>query len=200
MSYDKVTALLSKGVSRPALYQVMVPGITRQANDQLEFMCRETRVPEVTSVSITANGHEAMGVVREQPVRVSFASPFSISVISDRDYVVYKAMREWFDSTAQNANPFFLGSGDSQRINYYREFVRDITLRKLELNGSTNREQDSEGYYSPFEIVFNNAYPIRIGEISLSSEARDAYVEFNIDFAYETYTFVPTDSTVGVTR
>ena len=186
MSYQKVQALLSKGISKPSLFQVIVPVNDRRVNNQLEFLCKQTRVPEVTSVSVVANGHEAMGVVREQPVRVSFASPFSITVVSDRDFIVYKAMREWFETTAQNANPFIFGASASQRINYYSTFVREITLKKLEMDGSSNGEP---GYVAPFEVVFHNAYPIRVGEIGLSSESRDSFTEFQIDFAYETYTF-----------
>lgn len=204
MSYDKVKALLAKGISRPTLFQVMIPNITREANDQLEFLCKETRVPEVTADSIAVSGHEAMGVVREQPTRITYSSPFSITVISDRDYTVYKALREWFDSLAVNANPFALQlpediaritpfvSGNNQRINYYNSIVRNITLKKLEQNGLTRpedaRDTPANAMFKPFEVIFNNAYPIRIGDITLSSEQYDSRVEFKVDFAYETYT------------
>lgn len=196
MSYQKVQALLNKGISRPTLYQVIIPGVSRKVNDQLEFLVKQTRVPEVSSISVVASGHEAMGVVREQPVRVSYASPFSVTVISDRDYTVYKAMREWFDSCVQNSNPFFLSqSSANQRVNYYTTFVREITLKKLEMNVS---DGDTEGYFQPFEVVFHNAYPIRVGEIGLSSESRDSRVEFSVEFAYETYTLDTIEQIVPV--
>ena len=187
MSYQIVQSLLQKGISRPTLYQVIMPDVN---NDQLEFMVKETAVPAVATRTIMAMGHESMGVIREQPTMIEFGKPFSITVISDRDYIVYKELRDWFESLAQNANPFAgQERGQSQRINYYADITRTITLRKLEQNGD-------EQYYQPFEIEFNKAYPINIGEISLSTEAVDSKVEFTVDFTYETYTFKDSEDDV----
>ena len=182
MSYQAVQALLSKGVSRPTLFQVIMP-VNSQANSQLEFLCKEATVPEVSTNTVNANGHEALGVVREQPTSIMFAKPFSITVISDRDYIVYKEMRRWFETLAQNANPLRAGvTGQSQRVNYFDSFAKTITLKKLE-------QDSSPVYLQPFEIEFNKAFPVRIGDIALSSDARDQSVEFQVDFTYETYTF-----------
>ena len=148
-------------------------------------MCKATAVPEVAVDTILVNGHEAMGVIREQPTIVTYAKPFQITVISDKDYTVYKELREWFDTISLNANPFsrFIpsASGDSQRINYYNSFTKQITLKKLEQNGE-------QAFDSPFEVEFNKAYPIRIGELALDTESRDSYMEFTVSFTYETYT------------
>ncbi len=182
MSYQSVKALLSKGISRPTLFQVIMP-VGRQANDQLEFLCKTATVPEVAADTIAVNGQEALGVVREQVALITYAKPFSITVISDRDYIVYKEMRRWFDSLSKNANPNRAALGSSQRPSYYDTVTRTITLKKLEQDGG-------EKYYQPFQIDFNKAYPIRIGEIGLDSESTDSKVEFQIDFTYETYTFI----------
>ena len=185
MSYQAVKALLAKGISRPTLFQVLIPDLRRETQDQLTFMCKAAAVPEVAVDTVLVNGHEAMGVVREQPTIVTYSKPFQITVIADRDYTVYKEMREWFDTISLNANPFsrFVpsASGNSQRINYYNSFTKQITLKKLEQNG----EQDFD---SPFEVEFNKAYPIRIGELALDTESRDSYMEFTVSFTYETYT------------
>jgi hypothetical protein len=182
MSYQSVKALLSKGISRPTLFQVIMP-VGRAANDQLEFLCKTASVPEVAADTIVVNGQESLGVVREQVALITYAKPFSITVISDRDYTVYKEMRKWFDTLSKNANPNQSGSsGTSQRPSYYDTVTRTITLKKLEQDGG-------ERYFEPFEIQFNNAYPVRIGEIALDSESMDAKIEFQIDFTYETYTF-----------
>jgi len=192
MSYSSVQAILSRGISRPTLYEVIVPlGIGGAvAVEQLRFLCNRTAVPEATSATIAVNGHEAMGVTREQPTFIQFSSPFSITVIADRDYTVYKAMRRWFETLGQNVNPNIRGgfNGASQKIAYYDTFKRNITLKKLELQGGRGSVQ-SPSYMEPFTIEFNNAFPVRMGEISLSSEDQDSKVEFTIDFAYETYTF-----------
>ncbi len=158
--------------------------VGRRANDQLEFLCKTASVPEVAADTIAVNGHESLGVVREQVALITYAKPFSITVISDRDYIVYKEMRRWFNTLSRNANPNQFGIlGSSQRPAYYDEITRTITLKKLEQDGG-------ERYFQPFQIDFNKAYPVRIGDIGLDSESVDSKVEFQIDFTYETYTFV----------
>lgn len=196
MSYQSVKAILSQGISRPTLYEVIMPGLDRGATDQLRFLCKTASVPEVSADTILASGHEALGVTREQPALVSFAKPFTITVVADRDYVVYKEMRRWFDTLARNANPYSrlgilgLATGASQRVNYYDTIKRQITLKKLEQNGE-------QGFFQPFEIEFNSAYPVRIGSIELDSESVDSRVEFTVDFTYETYTFDSAPRTVN---
>lgn len=193
MSYDAVKSLLNTGVSRPALYRVEVafPFGAAESNRQLDLLCSKASVPPVSVNTLAVNGHESMGVTREQPTMVSFNSPFSITVISDREYTVYKDLKLWLDRVAVNANPntLFAGSaGSNQRIGYYDSFRRTIQLNKLELQGGRgSREPNS--FYEPFNVVFNGAFPVRLGEISLSSNSSNAYMEYTVDFAYENYTF-----------
>lgn len=198
MSYDAVRALLSKGVSRTNLYEVMVSWPRsiggQESNDQLRFLCSRTAVPPVSVNAIAVNGHEAQGVTREQVTMITFNSPFSITVVSDRDYTVYKDLKRWFDLVAFNANPYnsvgpLIDSGDSQRVRYYDAYRRDIQLTKLEQQGGKgSREPNS--YEKPFRIVFNSCFPARIGELSLDSNGVDTMMEFQVDFAYESYTFL----------
>tara|TARA_Y100001972_G_scaffold121210_1_gene164898 strand:+ start:99 stop:698 length:600 start_codon:yes stop_codon:yes gene_type:complete len=184
MSYTSVRALLNKGISRPTLFRVEIPKFFDSNVDRnLDFLCKAASVPEVAVATMTANGQENLGVVREQPTFTTYAKPFSITVVSDRDYTVYKAMRAWFDTSIANSNPFVLGSLGSatQRVQYYDTYPRTIQLTKLEQNGLGS-------YFSPFKVIFNKAYPIRIGQLGLDTEAYDQRMDFNIDFTYETYT------------
>ena len=183
MSYQSVKAILAQGISRPTLFHVTMPDtyFDRQSNDQLSFLCKTASIPEVAVDTITVNGHESLGVIREQATLVTYAKPFSITVISDRDYTVYMALRKWFDDLAQNANPFVAGAGDTQRIEYYDKIKKQITLQKLE-------QSSKEKYFQHFQIDFNNAYPVRIGTLGLDQEAYDSRMEFEVAFTYETYT------------
>ena len=96
MSYEAVKSLLNRGgVARPTLYRVIVPTFkvgTQEVNDQLEFLCSATAVPEVSVNTVTALGQDAQGVVRESPSNVIFGKPFTMTVISDTDYIVYKGL------------------------------------------------------------------------------------------------------------
>jgi hypothetical protein len=199
MSYEQVKSLLKKGISRPTLYEVSLPVISGEANRQLQFLCSAASVPEVSANVIAANGHESQGVVREQAVNIMFGKPFSITVISDRDYTVYKSIREqWMSQLSTNFNPNSIEAltGSAQKMGYYDSYKRDITLTKLEQNGI--KTFGVNNYYSPFRITFNNAYPVRVGELTLSSEATDSRMEFNVDFTYETYSVNNFDITNGI--
>ena len=196
-SIDDVKALVSKGVSRPTLYQVIVnlpqqvAGLNRNLNDNLEILTTRASVPSTAVNTIAVNGHEAMGVTREQPTVVTFNSPFTIQVMADRDYTAYKAIKRWLDQVAINANPNerrFGVNGQSQRINYYNTFATSIELKKLEFQGGRG-SREANSYAEPFRVIFNNCFPVRLGEIALAADATDSAVEFQVDFAYETYSF-----------
>ena len=64
MSYNAVKSLLANGVSRPTLYQLILP-VSGKANSQLEFLCKSATIPEVRANTLAVNGHEAQGLVRE---------------------------------------------------------------------------------------------------------------------------------------
>ena len=67
MTYSGARAMLEMGVSRPTLYQVVIPGIG--SNDYLRFFCKATFIPEVKASLATVVGHDAIGIARDQPTR-----------------------------------------------------------------------------------------------------------------------------------
>ena len=199
MSYVAAMSLLKKGIARPTLYSVSIPGLG-EANSQLNFFCRTATVPGVSVETIAAAGQEFHGIVREQPTSVVYDKPFSITVICDKDYIVYKAMRSWFEQSAQNANQIL---GRSQRMSYYNTIVRDFTLTKLEnpsnQRGSRNFDgQSIMNYDRPFKIDFINGYIVRIGPISLASDAFNEMVTFDVDLTYESHSFVEENAILGL--
>ena len=195
MSYHTAAALLDRGPSRPTLYSVRIPGISGYTNRYLGFYCQVTAIPEVRIDTVLANGHENMGIVREQPTNVIYGKPFEMTVIENPRFSVYKEMRNWLDSTTFNANQNgnLLGFGRSQRQQYYNTFVRDMELRKLEQGWQNMADQpddeffDDYGYDNPLTVKFINAYPISISAIQLGSEMNDLSTTFTISFTYESY-------------
>lgn len=181
MSYNSVISLLNKGISRPTLYQVICGRVGASANQQLEFMVRNVSIPEMSSVTLNANGHYAQGVVTQHPAHMVFAQPLSMTIICDRDYIVYKSIKSWFSTTATNANPP-QGGGGAQKAAYYDALKSSLAIVKLENEGKGRQ-------MVPWRVIFNNAYPVRIGELELGSDRVDDYMFFTVDFYYETYTF-----------
>ncbi len=191
MSYVSAMSLLKRGIARPTLYNVSIPGISSEANDQLNFFCKQTAVPGVSVNTIAAAGQEFHGIVREQPTEVVYEKPFTITVVSDKDYIVYRALRAWFNQSAANANQVI---SRNQRMNYYNSIVRDFTLTKLEQPARAGNSDFGgvaiENYDRPFSIKFINAYIVSMGAIQLSSEQTNTAVEFEVSFTYESHSFI----------
>lgn len=187
---------MGRGVSRPTLFAVQFPNlISRQTNDYLNFFCKTTAIPEIRVATAFANGHERMGISREQPTAVQFGKPFNIEVIENSEFEVYREMRGWFDQTAQNIN----GIG-SQRMNYYSDFVQDMELIKLEqpdnMEGALGSASLLANYKRVLTVRFRNAYPINIGSISLDQSNVNSMTTFGVSFTYESYSI---DSNVANT-
>ena len=191
MSYESARSLLRNSVSRPTLYSVELSNrVTRGTNDYINFFCSQTSIPEVRHNTIVANGHEYMGIVREQPTSVMFGKPFGMTIIENSDFSVYKDLRNWFDLTAQGANQE--GANRSQRMNYSETYVADITITKLEQSntqfGTLGLLDPNANYKKVMKVTLLNAYPINIGEVSLDSTQIDQYTTFQTQFTYESYT------------
>ena len=194
---------MSKSVSRPTLYSVKMPSpvVSQQVNDYLNFFVKEVTIPEVRTQTIVANGHEYLGIVREQPTNILYGKPLTMTVIENSGFLVYKAMREWFDTLALNANQSG-GLGDrSLRISYYDTFTYDLEIEKLEqpdtISDVEGSDESNANYKKPITVRFINAYPVNVGQISLASDAIDTPTTFSLSFSYESYTVINSDSTIG---
>ena len=182
--------MLAMGPSRPTLYQVVLPEVGGSVNDYLKFYCSATSIPEVRAERISVVSHDAIGIERQQTGRISFGKPFTITVIENSDFSVYKGIRKWFDQQTSNLNRGSGGGGPnpSMRPAYYSEIVKDFTLKKLE----NPRQVDPRGgqeLETSLEITFKNAYPVRVGSIQLGSDMFDAATTFEVAFFYETFSY-----------
>jgi hypothetical protein len=199
MPYEKARAQMDRSPSRPSLFRVSIPRQVQNAdfaaNDYLKFFCKTANIPSISHETISANGHERMGVIRQQPVGVNYQKPFTITVIERTDFIVYSQMKEWFDRTSPNSNNPNIAL--SQRMGYYNSYICDIKLKKLEYAITSNYNESVEdvvkgkttpdGFESPLIVTFRNAYVTNIGDITLSSDARDQLLEYQISFNYETF-------------
>lgn len=180
---------MSRGPSRPTLYQVTLPQVGGRVNDYLKFFCSATSIPEVRAERLPFISHGTIGVARQQVTRIQFGNPFEITVIENADFLVYKGIRKWYDQLTSNLNRGSGGGGGanaSMRPAYYSEIVKDFTLTKLENPGNVD-PRGGASLTRSLEINFKNAYPTRIGNIQLGSDMFDAATTFTVGFFYETY-------------
>ena len=194
MSYDKARSLLDKGISKPTLYSVQLPGnrISREKNEHLDMFCISAAIPEVRLETSVISGHEFHGIERDQPTKLVFGKPFSIRIIERSDFGLYKSMREWFETTTVQANQ---GSRDgratgnrSHRMRYYNSYVEDMSLTKLEYaSGLRVGNGQAVGYRQVLKVNFINAYPKAIQAVNFSADAYNQLTTFQVDFSYESY-------------
>ena len=193
MTYSGAKAILSRGPSRPTLYQVVLPNVGGNVNEYIRYYCKATTIPEVRAERITTIGHDAIGVERQQVGRIAYGKPFEITIIENADFLAYKGIRRWFDTIASNINRGSGGGGGvnaSQRPAYYSEIIQDITLRKLENPANVDpRGGGREQLEATMEVTFRNAYPVRMGQIQLGSDLFDSATEFTVAFTYETSSY-----------
>lgn len=210
MSARVAQARLRYGLAKPTLFKFEIPRgiVTNQfnANEYLEYYCKDVTLPEITHDVMLMNGHERQGVVSSQPYGVKYAKPLTITVIERSDYHSYRNFKDWFSRTAENA---FSVAGQ-QKMNYranstlgtygYRCDLQLIkyeqpTFKKNSLNkgraprnleGNT-KNLSEEGFREMWQATFSNAYITSIGDMQFSSEARDAMLEYQVQFYYDSY-------------
>ena len=195
MTFERAKVLLNRGLSRPSLFMVDIPAISTASNDYLKFFCKSTRIPEVSQETVGASGQGRTGIMRQQPTMITFGKPFAMTVIERSDFIVYKNMREWFEKTCP---PYNTLGNESQRMEYYDNFVYDMRLIKLELpyeawdsrglqNSMDRGIVNADGYRQVLDVTFKNAYPTTIGDINFDTENRNSMTTFDISFNYESY-------------
>ena len=201
MSYETARALLENSVSRPTLFSVRLSNrVSRRTNDYINFFCSATSIPEVRHQTILANGHEFMGIAREQPTNVMFGKPFGMTIIENSNFDTYKDLRAWFNSTAVGSNQEN-GFNRTQRMNYSSTFVSDIEIIKLEqpdnLEGVLGSQDPNANYKEVLKVTLLNAFPTNISSIDLGSDQADAITSFQAQFSYESYTIREMNNIIG---
>lgn len=192
-SYTSAAAVLSRSISKPSLFSVSLnSGVDQKTNDHLNFFCKVADIPSVKLQTVVTFGQENMGVGRETPSGIIFAKPYVITVIENSDFLVYKNIRQWIDRTGFNMNPGLSGNRNI-RLNYYKNYTRDIDFRKLEWPDKNIARLIPEGnihnkiFKQSLHIKFLHAYPIGIGPIQIASDMENNYVQYEVEFTYESY-------------
>jgi len=184
-----------------------------RGNEYLSMFCKSAFVPEVTHDVMLMNGHSRQGVVSSQAYGVKYNKPLVLTMIERSDYFVYNQFMKWFQSTVRTSTGGFRENGlvnsGAQRMIYRDSYTCPIILKKFELptydnDGSKTKSKEprdfngkkpEEGYRVAFEVEFDSAYITSIGDIRFASDARDAMVEYDVQFYYDTYEVKMSDDT-----
>jgi hypothetical protein len=207
MAYTQAISLLERGVARPTLYSVRLGNrVSERTNSYLNFFCERVSIPEVRYNTIIAPGHEYMGITRDMPTAAIYGKPLTMRVIENKNFDIYRDLRRWFDSVGVNINqPGAItggGNGRTQRMNYYETFTSDIEIIKLECKDNTTPSslllgEGNDGMREVLRVKFINAYPTNVGQIDMSSDDRNSYLAYDVQFTYESYHVTSLSGSIG---
>lgn len=187
MSYDKAIGQLKNGPSRPTLYKIQMPSrfIGRDTNDYLEYFCNGAQIPSIRYNSVARTGHNMMGVTQNIPIAPVWTNPMTVSIIENSDFETYKDFKKWFDETGAGIDQ----QGERNvRLKYYNNIVGDIELTKLEMPDSVQAGGGGQELKESLKVKFLNSYIMSLGPIELSSERKNSFLTFQIQFHYESFT------------
>ena len=74
------------------------------------------------------------------------------------------------------------------RFKYYNNIVGDIELTKLEMPDSPEVGAGGTELKESLKVKFLNSYIMSLGPIELSSERKNSFLTFQIQFHYESFT------------
>ena len=214
MSAQVAQALMSRGLSKPSLFEFQIPPAPNndnfgvQANRYLSYYCKNVSLPGVSHDIMIVNGHERQGVVASQPYGVKYNKPLTITVIERSDYALYEQLTNWYKRTATNSYSL----AGSQRMRYRDNYTCNIVLTKLELptyhsNNKVwevnpnristepirtrpmdfSKQPTDQGFRKVWVATFADSYISSIGDITYSTESRDSMVEYQLEFMYTSY-------------
>ncbi len=202
-SYTQARSLLKSSVSRKTLYSVNIfdngstpadKKITPEERNYIKLFATKVNIPDLGIDEVTSIGQEHMGIQRNTASGLRFGqNRLNISVLENSDFTAYKMIRRIFNTSGNNLNPTGVRA---QRMRYYDDYVFNIEISKLELPvGSkaftkSRLESDSDldyGYQIVSRYRFEKCFVQNIGELLLDSNATDAYLDFPVSFAFESY-------------
>ena len=154
------------GISRPNLFQVFITGggATGIPSD-FRFQCKIATIPPSTLgvIEIPYFGRQI-----KIPGNRTFDN-LSLTVINDAKFSIRNEVEKWM--AKYNSHQSNLTTGDVNSL------MAGITI--------THYDQDA---VSSGTWVFNNCFPVALGEIGLDWGSNDTAEEFTCDFAYDYWT------------
>lgn len=108
----------------------------------------------------------------------------SMSFHLTNDYYMWKYIKSWMDGTVSEQED------NRYNIAYKEDYVTDITIQQLALNGNT--------FVPVYSIKLRNAYPISMSSVNLSQNENET-AKCNVTFAYDEWEEMNLAENLGAT-
>lgn len=164
-----VTQLTEYGLSRPCHFNVLInpPELLResfpQVTNRLRLYCQKAVLP---GRSILTNPIRTNGPIIMNPY-ISTYNEMPMEIRVSRNGFERKFLDSWME---------IVHSQKTQKLGWRDDFARQITVDQL------NPEEDGSPSMS---YVLEHAFPIALGDMTLSSDDINTYHTMNVTFIYE---------------
>ena len=164
---------LAGGGARANQFKVTLPfpgyaSVGGETSD-LAFLCTATAIPGQTVASVPVNFR---GRVLNLAGDRTF-NPWSITVINDTDFKIYRAMERWMNGINNMT--------DNEGLTNPSDYQVDIFVDQLDRNGATLKSYTLRG-----------AFPTALDDIALNYGTNNTIEEFGCSFTYQ---YFETDTT-----
>ena len=135
----------------------------------LAFLCTSTSIPgqNIANISVPFRGR-VLQIAGDRTF-----NPFSITVLNDTDFKIYRAMERWMNGINNMS--------DNEGIANPADYQVDGFVDQLDRNGSTLKS-----------YTYRGLFPIALDSIALNYNTNDTIEEFGVTFQYQ---YFETDTT-----
>ena len=164
---------LSGGGARANQYKVTMnfPAYSAVGGEtsDLSYLCTATAIPgqNLGTVAVPFRGR-VLNLVGDRTF-----NPWSITVLNDTDFKIYRAMERWMNGMNNMT--------DNEGLTNPANYQVDVTVDHLDRNGATLKR-----------YILRGAFPTSLDDISLSAGDNDTVETFSVAFTYQ---YFETDTT-----
>ena len=163
---DDIRGNLRRGVARTSHYEMIIEG-----NRDITFRTISVSAP---GRSIGAAPSGVYGAVQEIGHSAIYA-PVSAQLYCRPDHTERKFFADWQDGIIGPARLFGAGSDASFDVGYYKDYVKNVTIKQY------NEKGDKEN-----EIKLIEAYPRTLGELNYTYQSNEL-LTFTVSLQYRYY-------------
>lgn len=175
------------GAANPSLFKVSIlekrPNTTEFLSDAT-FFCHTTNI---TGINIVTHAHrpDGMGVAAAMPVGIE-GERLDLMFLVDDSHAVLKFFHKWMRSIYNYSSSIGNRSAMADdpthglyEIGYRSDYAKVIVVQHFSINGES------------YEWIFDDAYPVDIGNMRASWSDNSGHMELPVHFAYSRFTMTP---------
>lgn len=164
---------------------LMLSGFSSEFQD-MELMCESTAIPGVNMITHDVRRY-GYGPTEKRPTTHSFTD-LSLNFLMTNDSFPYRMMHQWISIIS----PFNMNNGISNNdqgtapflLRYKSQYITDLRIKLFTGQGQSEDSSNQDNPYVGLELVYREAFPLAINEMSASWGLKNEHQRVGIVFSY----------------